>query len=342
MAEAILAGLLEAKLVAPTDVSVGEPIEGRRAYLAERYGVATSADNAAAVASASMTVLAVKPQDLHDACADLNGALGDGQTVLSIIAGARMARIARELGHRAVVRVMPNTPAQVGAGMSVWTAAPEVTDEAREFTGRMLDALGEQLYVSEEKYLDMATALSASGPAFVWLFLEALIDGGVHVGLPRDMAASLATQTVFGSMRMSLETGRHPADAAQHGHLPRRHHGRGAARAGGRRTPGHSDRGYSGRVRKVADAGGGSVILLEFINALIMAAWIALFVRVILSWFPVSRENPIVSVVFQITDPMLAPIRRIMPRTGMLDLSPLVLFFLLYFLRILVNAALTG
>ena len=84
------------------------------------------------------------------------------------------------------------------------------------------------------------------------------------------------------------------------------------------------------------------MILLEFINALIMAAWIALFVRVILSWFPVSRENPIVSVVFQITDPMLAPIRRIMPRTGMLDLSPLVLFFLLYFLRILVNAALTG
>ena len=214
MAEAILAGLLEAKLVAPTDVSVGEPIEGRRAYLAERYGVATSADNTAAVASASMTVLAVKPQDLHDACADLNGALGDGQTVLSIIAGARMARIARELGHRAVVRVMPNTPAQVGAGMSVWTAAPEVTDEAREFTGRMLDALGEQLYVSEEKYLDMATALSASGPAFVWLFLEALIDGGVHVGLPRDMAASLATQTVFGSMRMSLETGRHPACCA--------------------------------------------------------------------------------------------------------------------------------
>ena len=84
------------------------------------------------------------------------------------------------------------------------------------------------------------------------------------------------------------------------------------------------------------------MILLQFINALIMAAWIALFVRVILSWFPVSRENPVVNVVFQITDPMLAPIRRIMPRTGMLDLSPLVLFFLLYFLRILVNSALAG
>ncbi len=82
------------------------------------------------------------------------------------------------------------------------------------------------------------------------------------------------------------------------------------------------------------------MILLQFINAVIMAAWIALFVRVILSWFPVSRENPIVAVVFQITDPMLAPIRRIMPRTGMLDLSPLALFFLLYFLRILVNSAL--
>ena len=83
-------------------------------------------------------------------------------------------------------------------------------------------------------------------------------------------------------------------------------------------------------------------MILELINALIMAAWIALFVRVILSWFPVSRDNPIVSVVFQITDPMLAPIRRIMPSTGMIDLSPLVLFFLLYFLRILVNSALAG
>ena len=208
MAEAILAGLLEAKLVAPTDVAVGEPMEGRRAYLAERYGVTASADNRAAVASASVTV---QPQDLHDACADLNGALNDGQTVLSIIAGARMGRLIRELGHRAVVRVMPNTPSQVGAGMSVWTAAPEVSDEAREFTGRMLDALGEQIYVSDEKYLDMATALSASGPAFVWLFLEALIDGGVHIGLPRDMAATLATQTVYGSVRMSFETGDHPA-----------------------------------------------------------------------------------------------------------------------------------
>ena len=211
MAEAILAGLLEARLVAPTDVSVGEPIEGRRAYLAERYGVTASAENASVVSSASMTVLAVKPQDLHDACADLNGALGDGQTVLSIVAGARLGRLSRELGHRAVVRVMPNTPSQVGAGMSVWTAAPQVTDEARDFTSRMLDALGEQIYVGDEKYLDMATALSASGPAFVWLFLEALIDGGVHIGLPRDMAASLATQTVYGSVRMSRETGRHPA-----------------------------------------------------------------------------------------------------------------------------------
>lgn len=211
MAEAILAGLLEAGLVAPTDVAVGEPIEGRRAYLAERYGVSASADNAAVAADASMVVLAVKPQDLHDACADIGGALGNGHTVLSIIAGARMGRLVRELGHRAVVRVMPNTPSQVGAGMSVWTAAAEVTDEAREFTGRMLDALGEQLYVSDEKYLDMATALSASGPAFVWLFLEALIDGGVHVGLPRDMASALAMQTVYGSMRMSRETLRHPA-----------------------------------------------------------------------------------------------------------------------------------
>ena len=270
MAEAILAGLLEAKLVAPTDVSVGEPIEGRRAYLAERYGVTASADNRAAVSAASMTVLAVKPQDIHDACADLNGALGDGQTVLSIIAGARMSRLVRELGHRAVVRVMPNTPAQVGAGMSVWTAAPEVSDEAREFTGRMLDALGEQLYVGEEKYLDMATALSASGPAFVWLFLEALIDGGVHVGLPRDMAASLATQTVYGSMRMSRETLRHPAVLRNMVTSP------GGTTAEGllaywraMRAPGHRDRGHRGRVREISDVGGRVVTPMVLIDALI-------------------------------------------------------------------------
>jgi pyrroline-5-carboxylate reductase len=212
MAEAILTGILDAGLAAPADVSIGEPLELRRAHLRAEYGVAAVESNAEALAGAEMVVLAVKPQGLAGVMADIRDDLEEDQTVLSIIAGARMDTLVSGLGHSLVVRVMPNTPAQIGAGMTVWTATEDVPVESVEVSREILRTLGEEIYVSDEKYIDMATAVSASGPAYVFLFIEAMIDAGVYLGMPRDTSRKLVLQTVIGSARLVDESGRHPAD----------------------------------------------------------------------------------------------------------------------------------
>ena len=107
---------------------------------------------------------------------------------------------------------MPNTPAQIGAGMTMWTCAPSVSQAHRDTTAAILSTIGDEIYVDDEKYMDMATALSASGPAYVFLIVEALIDAGVYVGLPRDVSRRMALQTVKGSVQLILETGRHPGE----------------------------------------------------------------------------------------------------------------------------------
>lgn len=212
MAEAIVHGVLAGKLAAPGDIAIGEPVPGRREFLAAEFGVSPMADNLEAAAGADLLVLAVKPQDLGPVLGQLKGHLGPEQAALSIVAGARMDTLSQGLGHGAVVRVMPNTPAQVGSGMTLWTCSAGVGADQREMTKAVLSSVGEEIYVSDEKYMDMATALSASGPAYVFLFIEALIDAGVYVGMPRDMARTLALQTVFGSTRLVMETGLHPAE----------------------------------------------------------------------------------------------------------------------------------
>lgn len=212
MAEAILAAVLGKGLVDSSAIVVGEPIAQRREYLSDSYGVQATPDNLKAIEGAQMVVLAVKPQLLGDVMAELQGRIAPSQTVLSIVAGANLETISSRLDHPAVIRVMPNTPAQVGQGMSVWTAAPEVSNAHKEMTQAILTTLGQEIYVSEEKYLDMATALSASGPAYVFLFLEALIDAGVYLGLSRDMAHTLALQTILGSVVLAKESGKHPAE----------------------------------------------------------------------------------------------------------------------------------
>ena len=172
----------------------------------------TTADNTKAAAAGDILVLSVKPQDLPGVMAQLEGSLRREQAALSIVAGARMSTLTEGLNHPNVIRVMPNTPAQIGQGISLWTCAAQVQDELREMARSVLSTLGEEIYVSDEKYLDMATALSASGPAYVFLFIESLIDAGVYLGLPRDMARTLALQTVLGSAGLVKETGRHPAE----------------------------------------------------------------------------------------------------------------------------------
>ena len=212
MAEALLGGILEARLATAQDIAIGEPVESRRAHLRKLYGVRAEARNLDAMSEADILVLAVKPQSLTEVMAEIAPGLDSRQVVLSIVAGARMDTLVEGLKHPAVVRVMPNTPAQIGAGMSVWTASPEVAEDKVKASREILRTFGEEEYVTDEKLMDVATALSASGPAYVFLFVEALIDAGVYLGMPRDMARRLVLQTVLGSTRLVQESGRHPAD----------------------------------------------------------------------------------------------------------------------------------
>ncbi|MCH8205733.1 MAG: pyrroline-5-carboxylate reductase [Chloroflexi bacterium] len=212
MAEALVGGILDARLATAQEINVGEPVEARRAQLEEKYGLKAHAVNSDAIDGADMAVLAVKPQSLPEVLSELNGAVDGDLAVVSIVAGAKMETLVSGLNHQAVIRVMPNTPAQIGAGMSVWTAAPAVSADKVEATRQILRTLGEELYVTDEKLIDMATALSASGPAYVFLFIESLIDAGVYLGMPRDMARKLVLQTVSGSTKLVQESGRHPAE----------------------------------------------------------------------------------------------------------------------------------
>ena len=212
MAEAIIRGIVGRDLVRPERVTVGEPVHERREALTARFGLTAVAANRDAVAGATVVVLAVKPQHLGPALADLRGRLEPSQLVISIVAGVPLPTLSSGLSHRSIVRVMPNTPAQIGEGISVWTANPEVSETDRLRARAILGALGQEVQVAEEKYLDMATALSGSGPAYVFLFVEALVDAGVRIGFSRQVAEQLVLQTISGSVAMARETGRHPAE----------------------------------------------------------------------------------------------------------------------------------
>ncbi|MBM3958849.1 MAG: pyrroline-5-carboxylate reductase [SAR202 cluster bacterium] len=210
MAEALISGIRRAKLSA--DITVGEPVEPRRHALTRGLGVDVTGDNRAAIKGAELVVLSVKPQQLDGAARELSGALAADQTVLSILAGVKMHSIGLRLNHKNLIRVMPNTPAQIGLGMSVWTSTATVPAPVREFTGGMLTAIGEHVYVEDEKYVDMATALSASGPAYVFVFIESLVDAAVQLGMPNEMARKLVLQTLMGSAALVKATGKHPAE----------------------------------------------------------------------------------------------------------------------------------
>ena len=213
MAEAIINGVLENNLATPVDIVVVELLETRRAHLTQRYGVESVVDGQSITSgTGDIVVLAVKPQDLPKAMASIKGTLTSTQVVLSIVAGVRITTIISGLAHEAVVRVMPNTPAQIGAAASVWTATPEVSIERLNDVCNLLQAIGEEVQVAGEHYVDMATGLSGSGPAYVFMFIESLTDAGVHVGLTRDMSAKLAVQTVLGSAQLVRQSGLHPAE----------------------------------------------------------------------------------------------------------------------------------
>lgn len=210
MAEAMIAGLLRRKLARPENITASGPREDRGQELQKKYGIKSTTENASAASHADVVVLSVKPQRLSEVMKGLKGIRPEA-LVLSIIAGASIKKISTGLKHKAVVRSMPNTPGQIGEGITVWACSKEVTEEQQEMARAILGALGEEVFVEDESYLDMATALSGSGPAYVFLFTEALIDAGVHMGFPRRIAEQLVLQTIKGSVSYYHLAERHPA-----------------------------------------------------------------------------------------------------------------------------------
>lgn len=212
MAEAMLSAILANGLATPESVSLSDIDEVRRQHLEQEYGVSVMSDNPQAVSRGELVILAIKPQNLAEVMAELSGQLKSAQLVLSIIAGAKINTLRSGLNHSSIVRVMPNTPARIGEGMSVWTATTEVTEQQKKCAGSILGAMGKEIYVADEQYIDMATAVSGSGPAYFFLFVESLVDAAVHIGLPHGIAQELVLQTMLGSGHFLQKSGRLPAE----------------------------------------------------------------------------------------------------------------------------------
>lgn len=212
MGEAMLAGMLAQELISPARVMCSHPRSDRRQVLEATHGVGTSADNAAAVAGADVVLLAVKPQMLARVMADLRGSLRAEQLVISVMAGASTRALGEGLDHRAVVRAMPNTPARIGQGVTVWYATDSVDDRGKQRVRTMLSALGREFEVDDERQVVMATAVSGTGPMYIFLFIEALTDAAVHLGFPRHVARELVLDTMSGSAAFALQSGKHVAE----------------------------------------------------------------------------------------------------------------------------------
>jgi pyrroline-5-carboxylate reductase len=211
MGEAIFSALLQNGKCSSENLIISGPDEARNKLLAEKYGMTATINNAEAVNKADVVVLAVKPQKFQQAVKPIKGQIAESALVLSIIAGINLNTLANSTGHSKIVRAMPNTPARIARGITAWTASAAVTPQQLTLTKELLNALGEEVFVDDENYLDMATALSGTGPAYVFLFMEAMIDAGVHLGLPRRISEQLVTETIKGSVQYYESNHEHPA-----------------------------------------------------------------------------------------------------------------------------------
>ncbi|MEO8899460.1 MAG: pyrroline-5-carboxylate reductase [Candidatus Dormibacter sp.] len=212
MGEAMLAGLVDRNLVDRARMMASHPRPERRDALAAAHGVRVTADNVSAARDADVILLAVKPQMLLGVMKELSGQLRADQLVISVIAGASTRALGDGLQHPAVVRSMPNTPAQIGQGVTVWYATSSVTEAHRERVRAMLSALGREFEVQDERLVAMATAVSGTGPTYIFLFIEAMTDAAVHLGFPRHVARELVLDTMSGSAAFALQSGKHVAE----------------------------------------------------------------------------------------------------------------------------------
>jgi pyrroline-5-carboxylate reductase len=212
MAEAMITGLLNQELVRPEQIIAAGPRQGRGQKLADRYGVRWTTDNEEAAEEGEIVILSVKPQVLKTVIPQVRGHLRRQNLIISIVAGAPLRLLADGMAHASVARAMPNTPGQIGQGITVWTVTEQVGPDGRDHARAILGALGQELFVDDEDYLDMATALSGTGPAYIFLFMEAMIDAGVHLGFSRRVATQLVTQTMAGSVAYARQSNLHVAE----------------------------------------------------------------------------------------------------------------------------------
>ena len=212
MGSAIIKAVIDKQIALADDIVVSDVDTSKLKNMAKELNVKTISNNVEAICKADVIILAIKPQILSKVLEELKGQIANNQLVVSIIAGATIKTICKGLKHENVVRVMPNTPAQIGKGMSAWTTTDTVTTAHRKMAEAILNALGKQIYFEDEKYMDMATAISGSGPAYIYLIIEALTDAAVHIGLPQQQAEELVLQTVLGSALFLQKSGKHPAE----------------------------------------------------------------------------------------------------------------------------------
>ena len=211
MATALAQGFINARLVKANQLLTADPFDAARKHFANELGARTAASNLELAKSATVLILATKPDQAAGALAEISDVFTKNHLLISIAAGVTLMKLEAALPAGArVIRVMPNTPALVGAGASAFALGKSATAADGELAKKLLSAVGIAIQV-KESLLDAVTGLSGSGPAYVYQFIEALSDGGVAAGLPRDIATQLAAQTVLGGAKMVLETGQHPA-----------------------------------------------------------------------------------------------------------------------------------
>ncbi|MGB9885556.1 MAG: pyrroline-5-carboxylate reductase [Moorellales bacterium] len=211
MGEALIKGLTTAGKVGPTEIMAADVSSERRAYLAERYGVAVVEANREVARNCPTVVLAVKPQVAGEVLAEVGPVLSAGQLLLSVVAGWTIARLQKYVSPQAaIIRAMPNTPCLIGRGITALSYGSRISVEHKEEARRVFGAVGEVVELAEE-YLDAVTAVSGCGPAYAFLIIEAWVEAGVKLGLPRPVARRLALRTLEGAAAMALETEAHPA-----------------------------------------------------------------------------------------------------------------------------------
>src|SRR4030042_5401419 len=212
MGEAIIRFLFDKKICQPSDISVNDVSESRLQYLKSEYGVTVMTRNIESINGREVVVLAVKPQNINQVLDELKGHLKVGQLVVSIAAGVKINTIQERTMHRNIVRAMPNTPAQIGLGIRGWTATKEGSGGQKQWAKLILGAMGKEIYFDKEDYLDMVTAISGRGPAYLYLFAELLIDGAVDLGLARKDAENLVKQTMLGAAQLMNMSNKTPAE----------------------------------------------------------------------------------------------------------------------------------